>query len=1247
MEPVCPRLLRLFVKVFVSFACAFAFASALAADPDRPAGAAPDDPGDGAVAAADGVSRVVGDMEDGEEEEIERRREWFYAGRRQGTTSDAEMARLRAAGAALTARAIDAQRARRHAGTDAPVNFWTSVGPAASRFGGWAFGDVSGRMTGIARAASGNVYIATAAGGVWKTTNNGLSWTNIFENAGTQPTGAIAVDPNDEQTLWVGTGDFVEGCEGYFGIGMLRSTDGGQSWVARNGAGSGAGSLEDASAFSAVVVDPRDSNIVVAGATMRGCGSGAQTSGGLFRTSDGGATWSKRIADVAVHQVVQDETNRNTWWASTNQGVYRSLDNAVTWTKITASGLPSANTGRTEVAVAPSNGNYVYVLFESSGFWRSTNGGSSWTQMSTGSNACDGQCWYNMTIAVHRTNPDIVYRGTILIFRSANGGSTWTQLINGWGGSQQVHQDIHVIVMDPSVPDGFYVGGDGGIWRSADGGTTYTNMNAGLPLFLFYAVESQAGNPAIVCGGAQDNSSLARTTTNLWDLQAVTGDGFICEINAQEPNVTYITSYPGSYPSVSRSTTGILGSYYGITGAGSGIVGGDRINWVTPYTLDPNDGRIMLLGTHRIYRSTNYGTSWTQVGPLDATAGGGTLKVLEFSRTDSRVAYSGSDDGRVWRTTDNGLTWTNITANLPSGSVNDVAADPEDRDRALAVLSGFNRPHLYEWTAAEGTWRAIGNSLPNVPANAVFLKTGGEVYVGTDVGVFRSVDRGETFAPFMDGLPQGLVVTDLRFDSLTNTITAGTYGRGAYQVSVDPPGPILLFDSTVQPMTQVDGDGDASVEPGETWAVIPVLRNAGGLAATAVTARLATATPGVTIAGDGVRPFGTIAPGATAQAQQAVSFLVGPSFACGGAITFDVRDITSTDDPGSFGDRLAAFQVTVVNNYAPPIPATLLDEDFDPNPTTGWTHEKIQVQQFVCLGVNYRDDWKFAQKDAAHGQSFHCGNGPGTNYNRYINAWLYYGGKDSADGPGIVITPGAMSATLTITHWYKAQINADGGFVAVDALEDNSDSYAPIAPVGGYTGTLATNQCNAQEGRQAFTGNSGGWITSTFDLTPYIGRKIYLAFIFGSDRNSSTDEGWYIDQVRVTTETRGAPLCDVTRWAGTVPPAAQFARGAAAGTIVANWPSSCTAAGSPGQLYSIQAGSLDTLRASGTYTHAAVAGDCARTSPATFAAGAGNQYFLVVPNLGGRDGGAGAASSGAPRPQADAACGLPRAEVCP
>jgi hypothetical protein len=489
------------------------------------------------------------------------------------------------------------------------------------------------------------------------------------------------------------------------------------------------------------------------------------------------------------------------------------------------------------------------------------------------------------------------------------------------------------------------------------------------------------------------------------------------------------------------------------------------------------------------------------------------------------------------------------------------------------------------------------------------------------------------------------VVTDLKYNPTQNIVTAGTYGRGAWQVTIGPPTPHLIYESIELPLLELDGDGDDRIEPGESWGVRVILKNAGGEAALDVHATLATATGGVNLF-DAALDFGDVASGASAPAVAVAPFTVDPAFPCGESIAFEVVDITSANPPNAYFDEDAAFALGVFDDHEAPVPTTQMDEDFDPEPATGWTHESIDPNLAGCTGLPYFDQWGMASKDAGHGQSYHCGSGAGSSYLKLNNAWLYHAGKDSEDGEGIVIPGDAIAASLTLVHWYDTALGVDGGQVVIDGLEDGEDVYTTLQPIGGYPGDpLAGGNCNALGGMRAFQGSSGGWVTSTFDLLPYKGRKIYLAFVFGSDRTPTGGEGWYIDQVKVDSQLQGTPICQVTAWPGSVASATFTFIDPT--TIEASWDASCNEAVVPGQTYSIQAGDLDLLHSAGAYNHDAVAGYCDLVSPSTFATGSGNEYYLVVPNLGGRDGGSGVDSNGTPRPAAGTACGIQREAACP
>lgn len=1197
----------------------------------------------GAVLAASAATASAPHFVDkrlGEEEEIRLREEWFFGQRRAGTESDEEMRALRVEAVERTREALRTQEVLQSLGFSGSQNQWYAMGPAPSTFGGWAFGPVSGRIQAIAKDWDRNIlYVGAASGGVWKSTNDGLDWTSIFDTAGTVAVGAVTVDPADPDVLWVGTGDNYSSCSSYFGIGLLRSPDGGMTWETRNG--EGGTSLDDLSSFSNVLVDPRSSSFITVGGRFRGCTSGNQQNGGIFTTEDGGTTWTERLA-AQVHELARDPIAPDVLWAGTHSGIYKSIDNGETWVKQSGDGLPTSGTNRTEIAIAPSDPQVVYALFDGAGdsFWRTTDGGTSWTQMDD--DACDGQCSYNMTLRVSATDPDRVYRGTIRLFRSDNGGASWTTLTSSWGSSQQVHQDTHSLLTHPTDPDTFYVGSDGGLWKSTNGGGSFTNRNGNLNVTQFYAIGVDAGDPDRICGGAQDNSSLARQGgSNVWALQAVTGDGFVCHIDPVQPSFAYITSYPsGGFPNVWRSSNGLFGSFNDVTGPGSGINSGDRIAWVTPYTLDPTNPATLYLGTHRLYRTDNRGSSWTQVGPPDVSGGGSqALLAVEVNRGFPDVVYTGASSNRIYRSTDGGPNLTDITGGLPDRAVTDIAGDPTNPDRAFATLSGFNAAHVWEWNAGVG-WAARDSGIPNVPANSVLMLTADDILVATDTGVFRSFNGGESFVPFMAGLPQGLVAMDLKVNEAQSIVTVGTYGRGAWQVAVGPVAPMLQHGSVVQPLAELDGDGDAEIEPGETWSIRPILENVGGLAADGVSARLATSASGVEVRTAGPLGFGDLGPGDSAIVAGAYVFSVAPDVPCGETVTFDLVEIESAS-AGSFEDQLGIYVVSISDGNAPPVPVTVIDEDFDPAPA--WAHDAPEADLDGCGSVVEIDEWKIATKDAAHGPSFHAGNGPGATYGQANFAWLRPAGRDSADDPGIEIPADALAATMTIEHWYGFAFGQDGGQVAIDAVENDLDTYTPLTPLEGYTGVLVSGGCNGLEGQNAFHGSSGGWKTSTFDLTPYRGKTIYPAFIFGSDRLAPTGEGWYIDDVRITYQAPGAPLCDISLWPGQVPEASFSLE---EGQVRADWSASCNAAEFPGQTYSVQAGDLDALRDAGAYAHAALEGECDRAAGVLFAPGPGNEYYLVVPAGEGRQGSGGLDSSGTPRPNPDATCGIDRTS-CP
>ncbi len=481
-------------------------------------------------------------------------------------------------------------------------------------------------------------------------------------------------------------------------------------------------------------------------------------------------------------------------------GVYRSTDSGKTWGRL-QNGIPyGASVGRIRLAIAPSDSRTLYALVEASGgasLYKTVDGGSSWNVQNTG--ACEGQCWYDLCLAVHPTQPAELLVGSIRFARSTDSGTTLQYLVDGWGSTQAVHQDTHVLVYSKTDPKRFWVAGDGGLWRSDDAGTTFVNLNGNLNITQLYDIAVHPSNPAVVFGGAQDNSSMRRAASPLWDVTEVTGDGFMNIVDPADPAVVFQTSYPwDGLPSLCKSNTGgDPGSFSWLWN--QGLVQNEPYPWVTPLAVhDPGatTDTAIFLGSNFVYRSFTsepwYQFEWTKISPSLTGSSSRAVSVITPVEDSGRLMlYAGTSNGRIWRCDDalaTSPTWTDVTGNYPVGDeVTDLAADPSDPLRVFATRGEFGLSRLYRSTVGGTTWEAVGSGLPDAPANAVAVDPlrPERVFVGSDVGVFLSEDGGGSFVAAMTGLPLGAVVTDLEIDASPHVLTAGTYGRGAWQADLD------------------------------------------------------------------------------------------------------------------------------------------------------------------------------------------------------------------------------------------------------------------------------------------------------------------------------------------------------------------------------------------------------------------------------------------------------------------------------
>jgi photosystem II stability/assembly factor-like uncharacterized protein len=720
----------------------------------------------------------------GEPRQQENRRRWFREVRGLDQQPDAASRRLQALD---RQQAILAARTPQYL-TAAPR--WESMGPSPMTMTGWILGKVSGRILALAvRAGDDNVqYLGSASGGLWKSIDGGDSWRRLSDDLDSQAIGAVqvyngATPASDE--VWVGTGDQWEGCSDYFGTGIYHSTDAGLTFVRRNGSGVNTLNL---STINAIARRPGQAQtLLVAGRGL--CVNGSVTSSsGIYRTTDNGANWTRVFSAGSGGMDVRfDRNDGNIAWASVNGvGVLKSIDGGATWT------TSLANTSAiVRVATADSDSNVAYMYTSGGLLSKTVDGGATWTTMATG--ACDGQCTYNLTIDVDPTNASRLMIGAIRPYLSSDSGTTRTAMTTTWGSSQSVHQDIHYVYFSRNSTTRLWIGSDGGLWRSNDGGATFLHRNDGLALTQFYDIALDRRDPDRMLGGAQDNSSLARSTSNVWYLTRVTGDGFM---NLSAPGdgtddgrYVFQTSYPASnLPSLIRSTN-YAGLYGGSTSFGSvsntGLVAGGY-QWVTALTVTKG---YVFVGGNAVFRMPVAGSGWTSTGSTFASP------VTVFSDPDpSGTAplrlYAGTTGGKVYTTSDalpGGSDWVDVSAGLNGARVTDIATQHGNASIVYVTVSTFTGTKLYKSTNAGSTWNAIGSGLPGVTTNSVVVDTANpqRVFVGTDIGVYESTDGGANFGPMTLGMPRASVVVDLEVAASPHVLVAGLYGGGAWKISLD------------------------------------------------------------------------------------------------------------------------------------------------------------------------------------------------------------------------------------------------------------------------------------------------------------------------------------------------------------------------------------------------------------------------------------------------------------------------------
>ena len=654
-------------------------------------------------------------------------------------------------------------------------------------------------------------YFGAVAGGVWKTTDGGANWKPLFDKEPISSIGAIAIAPSDHNVIYAGTGEAAIRGNTSYGTGVFKSIDAGKTW---QNAG-----LKDSRQIGALIVDPRNADVVLVAALGHAFGPNQER--GIFRTTDGGKTWTKVLSkdeNTGGIDVVFDPHNPNIVFASLWQarrqpwffssggpgsGLYRSEDNGVTWKHLEGNGLPDGILGKIGIAVSGADPNRIYAIIEAKegGLYRSDDAGQHWSRINE-----DGRfrqrAWYFSNVYADPKSADTVYLLNTGLFRSVDGGKTFNLL-------PARHGDHHGLWIDPQNPTRIGNANDGGVNISTDGGKTWTTQN-NQPTAQFYHVAVDNAFPYHIYGAQQDNSSVGIASRTDWGAIGpadwfVAGGGE-CGFVVPDPrdwhiiysnNEGYITRYDKSKKEVQDV------SVWPLDNSGHGAADLiHRFQWVSPLMLSPHNPDVLYTGAECVFKSADHGHTWTQIsgdltrndkskqqpsgGPLtnDITSVEyyDTIFALAESPIKKGTLWAGTDDGLVHVTTDDGQHWSKVTPKIPEWSTVDlIDPSPHDGNTAYIAVDRHKlddfKPYIFKTTDLGKTWTAITSGIPDgsyVHAVREDPKQRGLLYAGTETGVFVSFDDGAHWQSLQLNLPvspiHDLVVKD-------DDLVVATHGR--------------------------------------------------------------------------------------------------------------------------------------------------------------------------------------------------------------------------------------------------------------------------------------------------------------------------------------------------------------------------------------------------------------------------------------------------------------------------------------
>ena len=694
----------------------------------------------------------------------------------------------------------DKQRVRNANAYDAQVAAWEAIGPhnGAGRTLSLAFNPQNPNT----------LYAGSASGGLWRSYTAGIgasAWERVSTGFPVLGVASIAFAPGDSSTLYIGTGE-VYGLDGpgatgasrgsmrgSYGIGILKSDDGGQTWRK-----SLDWSANQQRGVQVVRVNPLNAKTVWAGTTE-----------GTYKSLDAGTTWNRvhdvvLVTDLVIHP---EDTSRVLIaagnFSSEGHGLYLTTDGGQTWAQRTG-GLPETFAGKAMLGTSASNPNVVYASignglspFVANATWlcRSDDAGETWRIVSTQDYSL-WQGWYSHDVEAHPLHPDELMAAGVMMWKSTDGGATVEQkstfdpftgqvpVGTPEGPPTYMHGDNHDVVYHPTDPNRVYFANDAGVWRSTNRGETFESLNGGYQTTQFYTgFTSSQQDSTLAIGGLQDNLIFIYKGTTAWSkfhLLTARGDGAWTAIDPRNDQIMY-----GSlqFLRLHKSFDG------GQTWTSIAPPTGGAVTFAAPFVLGVDNPDVLYGGRAIVYRSNNGGFSWTATNGGEALDGNPAF-AMAISHQTSDVLYVATapffSRAGVFRTTDGGVTWTNITGTLPDRYPTNIAVDPQDDQRLYLTFGGFGTSHVFSSDNGGDTWQDRGTGLPDVPTSAILIDPlfPDHVYVGNDLGVYVSTDRGATWQRFSEGLPEALLTVDFSLSGTNRKLRVATHGNGVYERSL-------------------------------------------------------------------------------------------------------------------------------------------------------------------------------------------------------------------------------------------------------------------------------------------------------------------------------------------------------------------------------------------------------------------------------------------------------------------------------